>query len=335
MARRGIGRQRAEGEEDERLRERRSSSNDEAGGRKAERSARRAVPERLPAPEPRRPLRRAAAPIAAAAAAALAGCVAWSPGPVEPRLPAGGVERLGPGDLVRVEVRDQREVARQVVLGPDGLATLPLLGPVPLGGRTLAEATTEISTALQRYLREPLVTLSILEARSLRFEVLGEVYEPGSYQWFRDDTVVSAVERASGFVPATAAYWNVHLVRGALDRPQVWKIDLERILDAEVEDVAIEPGDIIYIPPRWITSWDRWVAQVFGPVTGVLGIGATATDVSQGGNLLFSNGGGFLGSEVDLPPGSTLVPLPPGGTITLPGGEPAQPSGGGTAPQGR
>lgn len=250
---------------------------------------------------------------AALAALALAGCSglpAFAKGPVEPRFAPGAPSRLGPGDLLRVEVWEEKEITREVALGPDGRATIPLLGPTPLAGRTIEEATAEIATHLKRYVREPAVTVALMESRSVRFEVLGEVYEPGSYRWFAGDTVVSALERASGFVPATAAFWRVHLVRGALDRPKVWKVNLEKILDAQAEDVAIEPGDVIYVPPRWVASFDRFVAQALGPVAAAFGVAADVDDVSRGPEVLFSNGG-FLDDRL-------LVPVGPGSAISLP-----------------
>jgi polysaccharide export outer membrane protein len=268
-------------------------------------------------PETRLPCSAARAVAALALVAALAGCgAAWQRGPAEPRLRRGEEVPLGPGDLIRLEVWGDREVSRDIAVGPDGRATIPLLGPYRVAGLTVTETAVALETGLQRWLREPRVTVALVEARSARFSVLGEVYEPGDYVWYQGETVASAVERASGFVPHTAAFWNVHLIRGALDEPKVWRVNLERILDAQAEDVPVEPGDLIYIPPRWATSLDRFVAQAFGPIFAILGINSTVQDVSANPGFVFAGG---IGSDQVLIPPDFLVPGS-GGTFGPTGG---------------
>jgi polysaccharide export outer membrane protein len=279
--------------------------------------------------------RRALAAALSAALVGAAGCGAkWTRGPVEPRLAPGAALRVGPGDLLRVEIWGDGEVTRRVTIGPDGRATVPLLGPVPLAGRTVTEVADTISTGLKRYIREPVASVALLDCKSQRVEVLGEVYEPGTYSWYEGDTVVTAVERAQGFIPATAAFWRVHLIRGALERPRVYKVDLERLLDGEpgVEDVPVEPGDIIYVPPRWATSFDRFVAQAFGPLLSVLGMRGDIEDVSRSDGFVLRDGlfedrylvpqgssvGTGTGTGTGPDGGSAPPPLPP--LPPLPGG---------------
>jgi polysaccharide export outer membrane protein len=198
------------------------------------------------------------------------GCVNWTPLPAAPRQ-APYVFKVGPGDRLLIEVWKDEALTRELVVQPDGRITFPLAGTIEVSGKTIAEASALIAERLKSKIREPVVTATLLEFRSAHFHIFGEVRAPGTYPFYEGDTVVSAIQRSGSFVPAFAAFWTIHLVRGPLDHPQVYEVDLNHILDGKAEDVRIEPGDIVYVPPRWITSFDRFVTQALAPLTVVTG----------------------------------------------------------------
>jgi polysaccharide export outer membrane protein len=207
---------------------------------------------------------------AALALAASSGCVHWTRLPAEPRQ-SPFVFKLGAGDRILVEVWKDETLTRELIVQPDGRITFPLAGTIEVAGKTLAEATGLVAERLRAKIREPVVTMTLLEFRSANFHVMGEVRAPGTYPYYEGDTVVSAVQRAGSFIPAYAAFWTIHLVRGPLDHPKVYEIGLDDVLDGRAEDVRIEPGDIVYVPPRWVTSFDRFVTQALSPLRVVTG----------------------------------------------------------------
>src|SRR6185295_12811521 len=90
--------------------------------------------------------------------------------------------RIGPLDVIRVEVFGAPELTREAEVDGAGNFSLPLTGPVVAAGRTPAELSAAIATQLKaRYLKNPQVSVNIIKAQSKLFTVDGAVRQPGNY----------------------------------------------------------------------------------------------------------------------------------------------------------
>ena len=106
--------------------------------------------------------------------------------------------RLGIGDVLRINVFTQEELSREVEVDSAGRITLPLVGDLPVVGRTLNEVEQMIFEALTPdYFRNPVVSIEIINYRP--FFIIGEVANPGSYPYVGGMTVITAVAIAGGF----------------------------------------------------------------------------------------------------------------------------------------
>ncbi|WNZ25035.1 polysaccharide transporter [Leptolyngbya sp. NK1-12] len=92
---------------------------------------------------------------------------------------------LGPSDQIQIDIFDVPELsgatAGRYIVQLDGTINLIWAGPVKVQGLTLQQAEQAISQAYARFIRNPLVTVSLIETRSLRISVAGEVKRPGAY----------------------------------------------------------------------------------------------------------------------------------------------------------
>ncbi|MBE9030595.1 polysaccharide export protein [filamentous cyanobacterium LEGE 11480] len=86
---------------------------------------------------------------------------------------------LGPGDVVAITVYDHPEFTGEQMILPDGAITLPLLGRVSAERQTAAQLQQVITQRLQRWLKQPVVTVGVKQLRSLRINIAGEVLRPG------------------------------------------------------------------------------------------------------------------------------------------------------------
>lgn len=105
---------------------------------------------------------------------------------------------IGPDDLLAVNVWKEPEISRNVVVRPDGKISLPLVGDLRASGRTPVQLQADIKGQLSNYLTNPEVTVIVQEARSQKFNILGEVEHPGSYPLSRSMTVLDAIAIAGG-----------------------------------------------------------------------------------------------------------------------------------------
>jgi polysaccharide biosynthesis/export protein len=106
---------------------------------------------------------------------------------------------IGPDDLLVVNVWKEPEISRNVLVRPDGKISLPLIGDLPANGRTPVQLRDDIKLQLRGYLSDPEVTVIVQEARSRKFNILGEVEHPGSYALSKSMTVLDAIAMAGGF----------------------------------------------------------------------------------------------------------------------------------------
>jgi protein involved in polysaccharide export with SLBB domain/capsular polysaccharide biosynthesis protein len=84
--------------------------------------------------------------------------------------------------------------------------------------------------------------------------VLGEVGAPGPVGYDPDVSALSAIASRGGF---TTKAWKgrVLVVRGSLDHPVAYKVDIEKALRGDAPNLALEPGDLVYVANRpWIRA---------------------------------------------------------------------------------
>lgn len=119
-------------------------------------------------------------------------------------LAAGATDRLqgyelGPGDRLRVTVFRHENLSGEFALDGTGNLALPLVGDIPAGGLTTGELESRTEERLERedYLVNPQVGVQVLAYRP--FYVLGEVAEPGEYEYVSGMNVVNAVALAGGY----------------------------------------------------------------------------------------------------------------------------------------
>jgi len=106
---------------------------------------------------------------------------------------------IGPDDLLAVNVWKEPEISRNVPVRPDGKISLPLIGDLRADGRTPTQLQDEIRQKLLAYLSDPEVSVIVQEAKSQKFNILGEIERPGSYVLSHSMTVLDAIAVAGGF----------------------------------------------------------------------------------------------------------------------------------------
>jgi polysaccharide biosynthesis/export protein len=106
---------------------------------------------------------------------------------------------LGPEDVVEVTVWRNQDLSRTVVVRPDGMISLPLIGDVQASGLTAAQVSEKISKRLAEYKENPSVSVSVKEINSYYIYVVGEVTRPGKYPLKSYATVLQGISLAGGF----------------------------------------------------------------------------------------------------------------------------------------
>lgn len=146
--------------------------------------------------------------------------------------------RLGSSDVLKVTVFDETDLSGTFSVDGGGRIALPLIGEVRVGGLTLAEAEALIVARLaDGYLKQPRVALEVANYRP--FYILGEVRNPGEYDYAEGMTVMKAVALAGGFT-----------YRADEDDVEITAAGASNAREAD-PSATIMPGDTIRIGERF------------------------------------------------------------------------------------
>ncbi|RMH59176.1 MAG: hypothetical protein D6678_08180 [Zetaproteobacteria bacterium] len=96
---------------------------------------------------------------------------------------------------------------------------------------------------------------------SKQIYLLGEVTRPNLYAFKAGFTVSTALTKGEGFTP-DADLSRVHVIRGSLDNPQLFILDMNKVLEGEETDMRLQPNDIVYVPPTYLTRWSRMLSKI-------------------------------------------------------------------------
>jgi len=105
---------------------------------------------------------------------------------------------LNPGDILEVSVWKEKDLSRKVLVRPDGMISFPLAGHMRAAGRSTEEIEAELKQRLARYLKEPVVTVSVAQTPGNKIFVIGQVRKPGAYSSPYPITVMQALSLAGG-----------------------------------------------------------------------------------------------------------------------------------------
>ena len=161
---------------------------------------------------------------------------------------------LGPEDVLDVVVWRNQDLSREVVIRPDGMISLPLVGDVQASGVTADQLGERIAERLKEFKENPSVTVSVKQVNSYNIYVLGEVPKPGKYQLRSYTTVLQAIAMAGGFTPY-ASRGKIQVVRDSANgegKPREIRIpvDYDDVLAGKNEpgNFRLKTGDIVVVP---------------------------------------------------------------------------------------
>jgi polysaccharide biosynthesis/export protein len=179
-----------------------------------------------------------------------------------PRAPAGAAATpaaaptartdyvLGAGDMIRVSVFQSPELTLETRIPETGVVGYPLLGPVTLGGLTTSQAEKRIADGLLsgKFLKQPQVSILVLQLRGAQASVLGHAVRPGRYTLELTNTRLSDLMALAGGVAPDGN--DILTVSGTRDgQPFRKQIDFRTLFRGgdPSQDVVIQNNDVVFI----------------------------------------------------------------------------------------
>ena len=158
--------------------------------------------------------------------------------------------RLGAGDVIRVTVVQNPDLTLEGRLTEAGIVSYPLLGNVRLGGLSVTAAEKLIADGLKNgnFVKQPQVTLVVLQVRGNQASALGQVNRPGRYPIEVADLRLSELIATAGGIAPTGSDFVV-VVGTREGKPFRYEVDLPTLFapGARDKDIFILNGDIAYV----------------------------------------------------------------------------------------
>lgn len=170
------------------------------------------------------------------------------PAAAQPAAPGAGY-RIGPGDLVALQVFEEPSLNVERQVDAEGSIALPLVGDLRIAGLSQAEAQALVKAELERtYLQRATVTLEIREYRSRQVSVLGAVHAPGNQFMSGDLRLFQAITAAGGLSEEHGK--TIRVLRragnGLFDQLEVPIEDLLTAADPIV-NIPLQPNDVVNV----------------------------------------------------------------------------------------
>ncbi len=181
----------------------------------------------------------------------------------------GGTDyRIGAQDLLEISVFGVQELNKSVRVNSNGQISLPLIGGVMAGGKTIPELEAELAKKYSDgYLQNPQVSVFVKEFTSQRITLEGAVTNPGIYPITGRTSLLQGIALAGGVDDKLADPGGIVLMRQVDGKRMAAVYDLRKVRRGEIEDPLLYGDDIIVVEQSGSkTAYRRFIESM--PVLG-------------------------------------------------------------------
>ncbi|MBT1064825.1 polysaccharide export protein [Bowmanella sp. Y26] len=162
---------------------------------------------------------------------------------------------IGPGDNLQIFVWRNPEISGSFIVRPDGKITTSLVEDVEVSGKTPTALARDMEKVLSKYIRDPIVTVSVTgfsSPFSEQVRVIGEATNPQAISYKENMTLLDLMIAVGGLTEFAAGD-SAKLIRVVDGKQMEYSVFLDSLVKSgEIsENVDLLPGDILIIPEAW------------------------------------------------------------------------------------
>jgi len=156
---------------------------------------------------------------------------------------------VNPGDVLTISVWKEVDLIRQVIIRPDGAFSFPLVGDVNAKGRSVEDIQEILKQRLERFIPDPVVTITVDQILGHSVYVLGQVNRPGQFIAAGNIDVMQALALAGG----TSVFANldkIKILRRVNNNLIAIPFDYSDIEKGKRlhQNILLVPGDVVVVP---------------------------------------------------------------------------------------
>ena len=180
--------------------------------------------------------------------------------------------RIGAQDLLAISVFGVQELSKEVRVNSNGQISLPLIGGVMAGGRTIPELEDDLAKKYSTgYLQNPQVSLFVKEFTSQRITLEGAFKQPGIFPITGRTTLLQGIAMGGGVDDQVADLAGIVVMRNVGGKRMAAVYDLRQIRRGTVENPELYGDDIIVVEQSGSKTMFRRIIESI-PVLGVFSV---------------------------------------------------------------
>jgi polysaccharide export outer membrane protein len=171
-----------------------------------------------------------------------------APAQAGPPVTADNTYIIGSNDVLAVTVWKDTTLSGSVLVRPDGMISIPLVGDVRAAGLTPLHLANEIALKLKKYVQDPNVSVVVTAIHSKVVYMIGEVTRPGPVDLAPRMTLLEAISSAGGLTEF-ANRKKIYILRDNEGKREKIPVHYKEALQGNRDlDLALKPGDTIVVP---------------------------------------------------------------------------------------
>jgi polysaccharide export outer membrane protein len=155
---------------------------------------------------------------------------------------------IGASDVLTITVWKEPTLSGSLLVRPDGMVSVPLLGDVQASGMTPLQLADQISTKLKKYIQDPNVSVVLTQINSKKVYLLGEVAKKGPMEMTPGMTLLEAISSAGGLTDY-ANTKKMYILRDDAGKHEKIPVHYKEALKGNSElNLVLKSGDTIVVP---------------------------------------------------------------------------------------
>ena len=155
---------------------------------------------------------------------------------------------IGATDVLLVNVFKEPTLSNTMLVRPDGMISMPLLGDVQASGKTPLQLADEITAKLKKYVQDPNVTVILNQMNSKKVYLMGEIGHTGPIEMTPGMTLLQAIATGGGLTPYANAK-KIYILRVEGGKQLKIPVQYKQALKGDLSlNLILNPGDTIVVP---------------------------------------------------------------------------------------
>jgi polysaccharide export outer membrane protein len=155
---------------------------------------------------------------------------------------------IGASDVIAVTVFKEPTLSGSLLVRPDGMISMSLLGDVKASGKTPLQLADEIAVKLKKYVQDPNVTVVLNQNNSKVVYLMGELAKPGPVFMTPGMTLLQAIATGGGLTPYANSK-KIYILRNTGGKQEKIPVQYKQALKGDGSlNLTLNPGDTIVVP---------------------------------------------------------------------------------------